>query len=117
MCVPAYSPTNLLAPPSQIAKSSGFMFAPAGTGQFAFCFRRKKAFSAINAWIDKLSTSAIPPPSGTNDVVPMASQPVGYTAKQTNEGGGGMDAAGLRDKPKYSRLRHKLLNLRRAPRN
>lgn len=117
MCVPAYSPTNLLALPSQTAKSTGFMFASAGTGQFAFCFRRKNAFSAINALIGKLSTSATSAPSGRNDVVPMASQPVGCTAEQTKERGGGMDPAGLRDKLKYSRLRHKVVYLSRAPRN
>lgn len=56
-------------------------------------------------------------PNGEEDVVPMASQPVRCTAKQTKEGGSGMDPAELRDKFKYSRLRHKLLNLRRASRN
>lgn len=115
--MPAISPTNLLALPSQPAKSMGFVFAPPGTEQFAFCFRRKKAFSSINARIGKLSTSATSPPTGRKDVVPMASQPVWCTAKQTKEEGGGMDPAGLRDKFKYPRLRNKLLHLRRAPRN
>lgn len=115
--MPAFSPTNLLALPSQPAKRTSFMFAPAGTGQFAFCFRRKKAFSVVNAWTDKLSTPATSPPTGRKDMVLMASQPVGCTAKQTKEGGGGMEPAELRDKFKYPRLRHKLLHLRRAQRN